>query len=152
MKVRDLILGSSQQVGITGGRMETRVTLKPGDKGTKSMVERFGERLICVRYRYDAARRVRYKTVELIVDEVPWQPTPPSDQPCERPGRPPALVGVRVRYEETGLRQTVKEAGGRWDQQRKLWILPRRTAKRLGLEARVVGVPDGPTDARDASR
>ena len=29
--------------------------------------------MICVRYRYDAAVRVRYKTVELVVEQVPWE-------------------------------------------------------------------------------
>jgi hypothetical protein len=142
MKAADLILSSTHQIGVTGGRMETRVTLKPGDKGTKRMVERFGERLICVRYRYDVARKMRYKTVELIIDEAPWHPASPLDQTQGHAGRPPALVGVRVRYEEAALRHTVKEAGGRWDQERKLWIVPLRIARRLGLEARVVAVPD----------
>ena len=52
--------------------MQTRVTLRPGEKGTKALVEEHGDRLVCVRYRYDATARVRYKTVELIVDQVPW--------------------------------------------------------------------------------
>jgi len=34
--------------------METRVTLKPGSKGTKKLVTQFGERLVCVRYRFPA--------------------------------------------------------------------------------------------------
>lgn len=38
------------------------------------MVAEYGSRLLCVRYRYDAERRRRYKTVGLIVDEVPWEP------------------------------------------------------------------------------
>jgi len=40
--------------GVTPG-METRVFLRPGDKGTRKLAARFGKRLICVRYRYDAA-------------------------------------------------------------------------------------------------
>ena len=35
--------------------MEARVTLRPGQRGTKKLVRRFGERLICVRYCYDAS-------------------------------------------------------------------------------------------------
>jgi hypothetical protein len=31
--------------------LKTRLTLTPGANGTKKLVERYGERLICVRYR-----------------------------------------------------------------------------------------------------
>ena len=39
-------------------------------KGTKKLVTQFGERLVCVRYRYDAVAQVRYKTVELVIEAV----------------------------------------------------------------------------------
>jgi len=42
------------------------------------MVETYGDQLVCVRYRYDAERKRRYKTVELIIDEVNWQPPVPA--------------------------------------------------------------------------
>jgi len=51
--------------------MRTRLTLQPGQSGTKELVEQYGDRLVCVRYRYDATRRRRFKTVELIVEEAP---------------------------------------------------------------------------------
>ena len=54
--------------------MRTQVTLQPGQKGTKKLYDRYGDQLVCVRYRYDAARQRRLKTVELIVEEVPWRP------------------------------------------------------------------------------
>ncbi len=47
--------------------METRLTLRPGDKGTRKLVQRFGERLVRVRDLYDAEAGRRLKTVELIV-------------------------------------------------------------------------------------
>ena len=43
--------------------------LKPGPKGTKQLVAQYGDRLICVRSRYDAQRKKRFKTVELLVAE-----------------------------------------------------------------------------------
>ena len=46
--------------------METRLTLAPGQNGTKKLLAIYGDRLVCVRCRYDSARGVRYKTVELI--------------------------------------------------------------------------------------
>ena len=48
--------------------------LKPGQRGTKKLCAEYGERLLCVRYRYDEERRKRPKTVELEVDEVDWEP------------------------------------------------------------------------------
>ena len=48
--------------------METRLSLVPGQNGPKKLAARYGERLVCVRYRYDAQRKVRHKTVELIVE------------------------------------------------------------------------------------
>jgi len=58
--------------------MQARLKLKPGQKGTKKLVEQYGSRLVCVRYRYDAQTKKRYKTVEIIVDEVAWTPRAPK--------------------------------------------------------------------------
>lgn len=57
-----------------GVGMKSRLNLKPGQKGTKALVERFGESLLYVRYRYDEARGVRLKTAEIVVEEKPWKP------------------------------------------------------------------------------
>jgi hypothetical protein len=119
--------------------METRVTLKPGSKGTKKLVTQFGERLVCVRYRYDAARQIRYKTVELVIEQLPWNP---ARREGPGPARPPVLVGLRVRFDEEQLRKRVKDAGGRWLPDRKLWVVPLSVARRLGLADRAAAVPD----------
>ncbi len=60
--------------------MAIRLTLQPGQAGTKKLVEEYGDRMVCARYRYDAEKCKRYKTVELIVEESPWAPqsTPSS--------------------------------------------------------------------------
>jgi hypothetical protein len=52
-------------------QMKTHKHLKPGENGTLRLVERFGDALLCIRYRYDAIRDVRIKTAEIIVDEKP---------------------------------------------------------------------------------
>jgi hypothetical protein len=52
--------------------MEIRLTLRPGMSGTKKLLARYGERLVCVRYRYDRATGRRVKTAELIVEDVAW--------------------------------------------------------------------------------
>jgi len=136
------ILLHSEPIGLAGGKMETRVTLRPGQKGTKALVEEHGLRLVCVRYRYDAAARMRYKTVELVVEQVPWNPDDHPSIPDRKSGRPPSMVGVRVAWDDRVLRQRVKDAGGRWVQTERLWVLPLAAAKRLGLGDRLVPVPD----------
>ena len=122
--------------------MEIRVTLRPGEKGTKALVQEHGSRLLWARDRYDAAARVRYKTVELIVEQVPWNPTESAVDREGPPGTPPSLVGVRVAWEDRALQQRVIEAGGRWMRRLRLWVLPLAAAKRLGLGDRLVPVPD----------
>lgn len=51
--------------------MDVIKTLKPGDSGTKRLSARYGDRLVCVRYRKDEDQNRRYTTVELIVGEGP---------------------------------------------------------------------------------
>jgi len=105
--------------------MRTRLTLLPGANGTKGLVERYGDRLVCVRYRYDERTKKRIKTVELIEEESPWIA--------------PALTYlVRIPYAETELRESVKRSGGTWNPEKKLWMVPRETVRRLSLESRVV--------------
>lgn len=100
--------------------------LAPGKPGTQRLLERFGDALVCVRYRatddIDGSQR-RLTTVEIVVDE--------------RRAQPKTLL-IRVGFGETGLRQVVKDAGGTWDKARRLWRIPRRSVKQLHLEARVV--------------
>lgn len=79
--------------------METRLTLRPGQPGTRKLVERYGERLLRVRYLYDSASGRRLKTVELVVESVPW--TPRHRRPRRRDDD---IVYVRIAYEETELR------------------------------------------------
>ncbi len=95
--------------------MKIRLRLKPGQNGTRKLVQKYGKRLVCVRYRYDERTQKRYKTIELIIDEVPWQKherTPPGRRDKY------TAVFVRIQYEETELRQRVKEAGAHRDPER----------------------------------
>ena len=59
--------------------MKTRLILKPGQRGTKSLVKQYGDALLYVRFRYDAESRQRLKTVELVVDRAPWTPPQPRN-------------------------------------------------------------------------
>ena len=111
--------------------MKARLTLQPGQDGTRKLVEEYGDRLLYVRYQYDPERKRRVKTVELIVEEVPWAPT------LGRISRK-TIVGVRVTPQEGAVRQQVKQAGGTWDPKRKLWNLPYEKIVQLELEKRMV--------------
>ena len=107
--------------------MEITKTLQPGDMGTLNLVEKFGEQLICVRYRLDAATKKRYTTVELIVDEKSYQ---------RRTPRQPVLI--KIRYEEADLRQRIKAAGAHWLQTEKAWQIDYRTATKMKLKDRII--------------
>jgi hypothetical protein len=113
--------------------METRLSLAPGQNGTKKLLARYGERLVCVRYRYDATRKVRHKTVELIVETAPWVPH------RRNPRREPEdLVVVRIGFSETDLRERIKAAGAIWRPRQRKWEVDWKTVRELGLQYRVV--------------
>ena len=61
--------------------MKTRRKLLPGQSGTKKLVQQYGNRLVCVRYRYDTKHHRKVKTVELIVNEAEWYPNPSKIPP-----------------------------------------------------------------------
>lgn len=111
--------------------MEARSTLRPGQKGTRKLVARFGDRLLYVRYRYDAKLPKRFTTVELIVDEADWSPAE-RNRPEKSTSSVP--VGIGLELWESGLQRRVKAAGGTWDRQRRVWLLPREQVTILGLE------------------
>jgi hypothetical protein len=110
--------------------MTARLTLKPGQPGTKKLMKAYGDRLVCVRYRYDPVRQKRLKTVELIVDETDWGTT--KDIPDS------AVVGIRVGLDEKILQGKVKSAAGRWDAKDRLWYIRFIDAVKLGLKDRIV--------------
>jgi len=108
--------------------------LKPGQKGTKQLLAQYGDRLVCVRYRYDAQRKKRLKTVELLVAECAWQPRRPRLAPDQ-------TVGLRIAFAETAVRDRVKQAGGTWNPDRKVWRPRYDRVLALGLNDRIVDEP-----------
>ena len=112
--------------------METRLTLRPGQAGTKKLVLRYGERLLRVRYVYDEKTARRLKTVELIVESVPWHP---AKRRARR--RDEDVVVVRIAYREIELRERAKRLGAIWRPTQKLWEISWLDAKRLGIADRV---------------
>ena len=123
--------------------MQIRTVRKPGDPGTLKLMERYGDKLISVRYRYDAVRGKRLKTIELIVEEEDWSPvTNPESPPEATPPQPEAhytpRVPVRIRYDERDLQRAIKAIGGNWDPGKKLWYAPEEYVRRIGLANRIV--------------
>ena len=95
------------------------------------MLTQYGDRLVCVRYRYDAQRKKRFKTVELIVAEREWEPPPPRFAAD-------TIVAVRVSFAKVELREQVKQTGGKWNRSHKVWELRYEHVVALKLEAWIV--------------
>ena len=108
--------------------MKVRLKLLPGRKGAKKLTAKYGDKLVCVRYRYDEKQGKRYTTVELIVDETPWTPTRKND----------FRTYLKVKRTEIKVQDMIKNAGGFWDRTKFLWILSYSKIKKLGLENRIV--------------
>lgn len=112
--------------------MITRLKLRPGQKGTKALVERYGEALVCVRYRYDEASRIRLKMVELIVEKKELPVSPQQNTAADR------LVPVRISYGQRELGKMAKAMGGKWDSDVRLWYIPRSKIKGTELEKHII--------------
>lgn len=109
--------------------MRTLLTRRAGKPGTKKLMQEYGEKLICVRYRYDEELRQRIKTVEIAVERIAWR-----RRREEHDGS--TVVRFRIAEKEDLLRRAVLLAGGRWDEASDTWMLPRKAAIALGLTAR----------------
>jgi hypothetical protein len=96
--------------------VKTRLILKPGQRGTKSLAKKYGEALLCVRFRYDARLRQRLKTIELIVERAEWAPPQPRYTAD-------TLVLLRIEASDMPARLQAKAAGGRWNPEKQLWFV-----------------------------
>ena len=106
--------------------MEIRKTLRPGDMGTRRLLEQYGEQLIRVCYRIDKIAHKRYTTVELVVDEKPYIAT-----------KPDIFAWVKVNYDEFEARQKLKTAGAKWIIEEKVWIVHYDIAKKPQFKERI---------------
>lgn len=114
------------QSGSAITRLRITKKLAPSDRGAITLRKQFGANLVCVRHRVDPEAKLRYTTVELLVETT------------EVEIREPQLVHVRVDPKEYALHTMVKAAGGRWDWKRGMYVLPKRVATVLRLSGRVV--------------
>jgi hypothetical protein len=111
--------------------MRIRLTLHPHQDGAKELQKQYGDRLVCVRYRYDETKKQQWKTIELIIEKSAWEPSPPRWQAD-------TLVALQVAAQERTVRQHIKAAGGKWNPRKVVWELPYGQATQLGLTARIV--------------
>jgi len=111
--------------------MITRLKLKPGQRGTKALVEQYGDALVCIRYRYDAASRTRIKTVELIVETKQLSSSKHVIKHNE-------IVPVQIAYGEKDLGKQIRSLGGKWDAAVKLWYVPYGKIKGTELEKHII--------------
>jgi len=107
--------------------LKTYKHLKPGQSGTKRLAEKYGDALICVRYRYDETRGIKMKTIEIVIEEKP-APFRFTDGD---------IAPVKVAFEETDLRDKLRAMRGRWDPVEKLWFVPYRLIRGTELEKRI---------------
>ncbi|MEZ4748806.1 MAG: hypothetical protein R3C41_22280 [Calditrichia bacterium] len=113
--------------------MKTLKKINPGEAGSKKLMKRYGDALVCVRYRYDADRQRRFTTVELIVDEGEWQKRNTSYKPDD-------IVYLKVSYGEVSVGVLIRQAGGNWNGSIGYWELPYERVVALNLEHRIAEV------------
>jgi hypothetical protein len=59
--------------------------------------------------------------------QLPWTPRPGKDDP----------VFLKIKWNEKELQTRIKNAGGKWNKYKKLWILSYGKAKELDLRSRM---------------
>lgn len=114
---------------------QTRVIkrLSASQSGAIKLARRFGEALVCVRYRRDMQGLIRYTTVELVVDQVP----------VVTRKKPDVIVTLQIDFDDSRLRQFMLAHGARWSAKKRVWRMTLLAARKLGLEDRIV---QGPLD------
>lgn len=114
---------------------QIKLVLKPGQHGTRKWLDKYGEKLIAVRYRYDEGQRKRFTTVEIIQEECSWTP---DVKRAEISRKATDMLGIKVAGYELSIREKVKNAGGIWRPRQKLWELSYDKIVALGLENRII--------------
>jgi len=116
--------------------MLTRRTLYPAQAGSKKWLKKYGERLVCVRYKYDPDLGRRMITVELVEEETSWQ----RNQNYTPKNK---IVNLRIDYGEVDLAMKVKSYGAKWDRSKKVWKISYGAVQALRLEGRIVPHDEG---------
>jgi len=107
-------------------------TLRPEQPGTLKLVRRYGDALLCVRYRDDPVRHRRCTTIELVIDERP--------APAVRKGST-RLVELLVPLRDRALLKRALAQGAKWIASRQRWVAPLHVARNLKLDYRHLSPP-----------
>ena len=113
---------------------KTLLTRRAGAPGTKRLLREHGDRLVCVRYRYDDELGERLKTVELIVERLRLDRSARRGR-RESGGDP---VEIRLSRGEDLLRRAILLAGAKYEAGTGRWRMSRATAASLGLTDRII--------------
>ena len=105
--------------------------VKVGDVGTKHLAEKYGDKLLCVRYIYDPETKTRIKTVELIEEIHSWNPKT-KRIPWNK------IMHLKVEYGESHIGRLIRSSGGNWNKEKMYWELQYREVISLGLENRII--------------
>lgn len=108
--------------------MAVQRKLNPGDPGTKKYLDKYGDRLVSIRYRLEKNERIT--TVELIENRKTV--VSKTEYPHNK------KVFLKIKYDEYEMREKVKKYGGIWDLEKKLWKTDYKTAKELKMTDRIV--------------
>jgi len=122
--------------------MDVIKKMRPGVPGTKRLLAKYGDQLVCVRYRHDKQNQRRVTTIELIVDEGFYLPERNTSRFLDFKNNN-RNVYIRIDYNESELRRIVKCAGGKWEPNNKRWILRYREAEKLKLCERIEEIENG---------
>ncbi len=106
------------------------MTMAAGERGTKALVEKYGERLVCVRHRYDESCGRRYKTVELVIEDTVWRP-------ALRHGLDD-IVYLKLLPDEQRYQRLLRSFGASHDAAQGLWRAKYRHALALDIVDRIV--------------
>lgn len=79
-------------------------------------MNKYGDALVCVRFRYDASTGKRLKTVELIIEQSEWVP-PPSRFTDE------TIIPLRIDVTNLPIRNKAKAVGAKWSPEKQLWFV-----------------------------
>jgi hypothetical protein len=102
-------------------RLRVAKTYSPTQDGAKRFARRFGEQLVCVRQRLNAAGTVRHTTVELLIESTPIAQ------------RARQVIAVRLAPTDKPSRKLLLACGAEWRPKEKYWLVPQVVAKNLGL-------------------
>jgi hypothetical protein len=111
--------------------MRTKKILYAGQAGTQKWVKEYGEKLIAVRYKYDATIDQKMITVELVADIQDWKK---NDQRIPHNKK----VRLKIMYGEMDLGIKIRSAGGIWNRKDGVWECRYGAVKALGLTDRIV--------------